>query len=167
MHNLITTDPVMRTIEVENGDMSCCYTNATNKVTCDRCSCNRTIQVGCQACKLIVQQIHVTSSMSAHPKPEPSPTVACTGSMCQTIQQAMEDTLKYLDNSLSQSPVTLSTSRGTSQLSDQLKYSSIITPLGSVSGILAALLAATVIGWIVTCIMWRRSVTFKRRKFLK
>ena len=41
------------------------------------------------------------------------------------------------------------------------------TPIGVVSGVLVALLVATVVGWIVTCVVWRRSVTLKRRKFLK
>ena len=41
------------------------------------------------------------------------------------------------------------------------------TPIGVVTGVLVTLLVATVVGWIVTCVVWRRSVTLKQRKFLK
>ena len=64
---------------------------------------------------------------------------------------------------LSQPSVTVNMSQDSSH---SVTYDSI-TPLGAVSGILGALLVATVIGWTVTCVVWRRSVTPKQRKFLK
>ena len=44
--------------------------------------------------------------------------------------------------------------------------SNIIIPLGSVSGVLLAVLVATLVGWTVTCVVWRSKST-NRRKFLK
>ena len=68
----------------------------------------------------------------------------------------------------SSSQVTMDINQGHSLLSNKTEcFDGIITPLGAVSGILGALLVATVVGWIVTCAIYsKRSATLKRRKFL-
>ena len=59
--------------------------------------------------------------------------------------------------------ITMNTNQGGSLSSNRTECYD-----GSVSGILGALLVATMFGWIVTCVAYRkRSTTLKRRKFLK
>ena len=124
----------------------CCFTSKSNRFLCEQCSCNHTIRVECRACKQGIQQ--VTPSM--YPLSEWLP----AGALTKTYRKS---------GTTSPPSVTMDTGQESSQSLD----CTTTAPIGVVSGVLVTLLVATVIGWIVTCIVWRRSVTPKRRKFLK
>ena len=86
---------------------------------------------------------------------------------CETCQQADQQT------TLESCPTSQSKATGYTRQGDSLSLNhtecsdGIITPLGAVSGVLGALLVATMVGWTVTCVVWSRSVSLKHRKFLK
>ena len=85
------------------------------------------------------------------------------GVVCQTYEQAIwQKVNETLQNYTILEP---SFTGGTNQESSF--QCPIVTPLGAVSGILVALLVVIMVGWIVTCVVWRRSVTLKQKMFLK
>ena len=92
-----------------------------------------------------------------YPKPEQPPTGL------GSIQQNMNDTLSNCPTPKQLVSMNTSTSEGSLPYPDQCL--NIITPLGAVSGTLAAVLVATLVGWTVTCVVWRKEST--KWKFLK
>ena len=103
----------------------------------------------CQTCQQLIQQIPVTEQLpSVCSTPEPSPTEG-QDKNCTMPQSIMNLTDRSQESSQSS------------------MCSNVITQIGAVSGILVTLLVVTVVGWLVTCIAWRRSVTLKQRMFLK
>ena len=118
-------------------------------ITCEQCDnvCRETIRVVCQTYQQVIQQI-TGQLLNVCSTQEPSPTNGFDKN-CTT-------------------PQSLVTLNDMSQESSQCTAcSNVFTSLGAVSGILVTLLMATVVGWMVTCVAWRRSAALKRRMFLK
>ena len=126
--------------------LCCSTTNKSNIFLCEHCSCNHTIRIECQVCQQGIQQ--------------------ATPSMCTQSERlpTSVSTKTYQRNGTTSPPsVTMNTGQESSQSLD----CTAATPIGVVTGVLVTVLVATVVGWIVTCVVWRRSVAPNRKKFLK
>ena len=84
------------------------------------------------------------------------------GVICQACQQVIQ---QITERTTSQSSVTLTDTIQERPSLSIATFSNIVTPLGLVSGFLVAALLVTVIGWIVTCIAWKRFVIRKALRY--
>ncbi|XP_064397290.1 T-cell differentiation antigen CD6-like isoform X3 [Halichondria panicea] len=136
-----------------SGGMSCnCLdTNTTLKcTTCEITNCHNILSVVCQAWEHL-QPVNISSECTEQPPViEPASTTASTTCIVPTTATAITDsTITGTEHAVSTQPTFTSPVNNT------------VTLLGAIIGVLFALLLATLVGWMCTCIVVHRNNTTK------